>query len=74
MSTHANRSWYALPVSFQAIARTSQGNYAQYTVIAFAFERDDVLWLTIEGEVVSPAGSEARVVERLDKSVWNGAQ
>lgn len=72
MTTHATRSWYALPTSFQAIARTSQGAYAQYTVIAFAFERDEVLWLTMEGEVISPTGSEARVVEGLDKSVWNG--
>lgn len=71
MTTHATRNWHALPVSFEAIIRSPKGDYAKHTVIAFAFERDQVLWLTIDGEVVAP-DPEARIGEKLDKSVWNG--
>lgn len=46
MTTHQTRIWFPLPQSFKI-----ENKKVTYTVIAFAFERDDLLWLTMEGAI-----------------------
>jgi hypothetical protein len=53
MTTHQNRTWHALPQSFKI-----ENKKVTYTVIAFAFERDEVLWLTMEGVIFSATSGE----------------
>ena len=55
MTTHQTRTWYPLPQSFKI-----ENKKTIYTVVAFAFERDGVLWLTMEGAIFAAEAVEAR--------------
>lgn len=54
MTTHQTRTWYPLPQSFKI-----ENKKTIYTVVAFAFERDGVLWLTMEGAIFTAESVEA---------------